>query len=410
MLSRCVCIPLAKSEVKPSCTADGKLDPHEVCFQGTWYSDALNAQRLLFAEAENQGVSISEDRIGTGENFVNIVTATAAPGEANRKLRRAARTGPIYEQLETMYRPGTVAIEGRPVGRVLVLLAGAGSGIGLFAYILPALVDYYEAIWCVDLPGFGLSARWAPTPGSVLLDYAYQLRTVMVELERQEPLFRTARTRVLAAHSTAAVIAVEYLRRYSETRFHVLTLISPIGIPPAAWVPPRNEELTRAGRVLLRLSRFCARRKITPQTVLRSFLRKRAAYRFFSNALASHLTMFEAPELVTHYLFLLNIAPCPAERSVYELLANGEFEDTIKDLEEIRKKTPINFIVGDEDFVPYQVSSAVQQSLNTGAYMRVVNHTAHLPFLENIPQFAHEFITTFREAVLWMNEHERSND
>lgn len=427
-----------------------QLDLRDICFPGTWFEEALEAQRKVFSYSETNGVSISEGRLSIGiqGHFVNYIVAKGSSGTEALDLRLAVRTGmknnsyvPPQSAVrggrrlggEVLYRPGTTAVEGRPLGRVLVLLASWGTGIGTFSQCLPALVDHFEAVYCLDLPGMGLSSRWYPDNASddvspIAIDVATEFDNALAfalnQLAELDATYKIARTRVLAAHSLSCGIAARAVVKVNSSQvdqypIHVLVWLSPIGIPrtninisSSSLHEGNVADLSRPGRAMRKIHAFCVRKGFTPQLLLRLWRRSKM-YTVFHDLMRTHFTSRHMPEDMFRYLFILNRVPrgIPrgGERLIYDIFFNAEEDGQVADvLEGAKGVLPVVRIYGERDIAAaygFTTSDAGSESIDSdGRIVRIIDDSKHFSFVENVPEFSREFIESFREAMQWISQ------
>ncbi len=120
-----------------------------------------------------------------------------------------------------------------PTRPPLVVLAGYGSGIGIYYTVLPGLAELWKGpVYCVDWLGCGLSSRppWTGGYGAAS------------DLEKTEDYFCDAlhawrasaglagQKMCLAGHSMGGYLATAYAERFPDD-LHRLVLVSPVGVP-----------------------------------------------------------------------------------------------------------------------------------------------------------------------------------
>ncbi len=388
----------------PSVTEPPRPNVNEICMPGRWYPAALESQRAVFAHAEDNGVAISEGRLQCGDEFLNYVTATPIVGGSARSKRMAARV----HELEVCV-PGCH----RPLGRVLVMMASWGGGIGLFARVLPALMDHFEVIYCIDFPGMGLSSRWAPDSGlssvQIVNEYGRLFSLGFDSLASRDNRFKFARTRVLAVHSMGTQFIMRWIVNggmAASTSFHMLTLISPLGVPSMKVILPLEETLNRREKIMLRTARFYQRSSITPQSLFRS-VSQRIARPLFERIIFPLFTVQRMPPEMVDYLFLLTRAPCNADRLIYRVLMaedSFDFRYCVEQLVE-RVKIPVALLFGDDDFVDFKpAADEILREMSGACIVHQIEETRHVPFFENVADFANEFVDAFRNGMLWNSE------
>lgn len=153
------------------------------------------------------------------------------------------------------------------LGRVCILLHGWGAGCGVWASALPALVDGFDAVIVLDLPGLGLSSRprfprIGAGPDASVDFFVRALDAAISELYYEVKIFRDSTSRVLVAHSMGAYIAARWIQRTSRPFFQSLVLCSPAGVMPSP-ARPTSAVIPAIGPATA--IDFCWWRGITPQ-------------------------------------------------------------------------------------------------------------------------------------------------
>ena len=376
---------------------------NEVCMPGRWYNAALTAQRSAFEYAEANGCLISEGRLycgGGSGDFLNYITAKAFPSDSARATRYAVRKG----ELDSI-APGCH----RPLGRVLVLIASWGSGIGLFSPCLPALVDYFEVIYCIDMAGMGLSSRWVPSTSvnEYWIEQGKMFTAAFRHLGVLDSRFKLARTRVLGVHSMGNQFVLRWFMNggvQAELPFHMVTLISPVGNLDNQFRHAETGNFTRVEQRLLNFGRWCSGRHSSAPLRLFRWLPKSIAFRLIDEFLSQVLTENGLSQEIVNYLMQIMRAPCYSNHFVYSVYNNDNLflEQGIEQLMNCLK-IPVVIMYGLNDLNhtggAFRKSFVEQMETSVGVY-RVCN-ARHLPFYDNVPEFTAQFMKAFCKAMEW---------
>lgn len=311
-----------------------------------------------------------------------------------------------YPRYNPLARPGTTAIVGVPLGRVIVLLPGWGAGIAVFAALLPALVDQFEVVYCIDLPGMGLSTRPAfprmydGIAASVAF-FTNAIKSGLHELSISDARFRTARTRTLVAHSFSAIIAVECMLS-DPSRFHTLTLLSPLGMPRHNGRDRTVRDIPGIHRKYTRLADAMWRRGVTPMSLVRR-LPERTGRAVCRCLIIPCVPRIDDGNTLFDYVYHLARAPSSAERGMCTLMYPGAWAriplvDRLPLLD-----VPVSFFYGDSDRVYVENAELVAADMEVYTDVVVVPHASHFAFVENAKGLADEMLRSFGDAVIWLH-------
>jgi len=423
----------------------------------------MDGQRALFEHAQRNGVDIREGRLEYGHEgeYLNYIVATARPGAEWRKLRDVARGASGRPKFhsdaanDNDININNDAENGNGPTRIGVMLPGWGSGVSLYTYILPAIVDSFREIYCVDLPGMGLSSRPAfPSisdgPDASVAYFCAVLNSAFGNLFAQEVVVgeepigddddgafgqghsnvgrREGTKRVLIAHSMGAFISCRWLLQDTNNTFDSFVMISPAGIP----VPPdqcedadcgvdvheddvvkfaqkkksdSNTGYTYSSRdipaisgPLARVIDWCWRREITPQSILRIIPNSIA---FFA---CRKYLQWRSPDLaensqLLNYLYAVSRQNnASGETALCTLFYPGLWakQPLINLVRNI--SIPTVFIYGDKDLMDSNDGiKAAAKMVHVKTSVKVLKNSSHCPFIDNVPGFSEELISALQK-------------
>ena len=139
--------------------------------------------------------------------------------------------GPVKLHSVRVRRPGES--DDAPSRPPLVILAGYGSGIGIYYTVLPGLAELWKGpVYCVDWLGCGLSSRPPWTGGyGAASDLAKTEAYFCNALHAwKESAGLSGQKMCLTGHSMGGYLATAYAERFPDD-LHRLVLVSPVGVP-----------------------------------------------------------------------------------------------------------------------------------------------------------------------------------
>ncbi len=180
-----------------------------------WRSAAELHLRVLLKDAESNGVEIAHGNLNLPRGgHLRYFSASAAAGQ-NCTMRQGGESSATgFDANSGSLCKNKHMAPFSTTERVAVLLPGWAGGIGMYACALPYLVRDFDVVYCIDLPGMGLSRRDPFSGMGAAISqstrfFSTRLEAGIAALHRRDVRFAQARHRVLGANSFGGNIAVE---------------------------------------------------------------------------------------------------------------------------------------------------------------------------------------------------------